>query len=83
MVECKTCALFPMGLVRARKGEDFVPFRNSKLTLILKDSLSGNSRTAMIAALSPAMSNHDELLSWILDEAISRAKYSNGSLEIR
>ena len=32
----------------------FVPYRNSKLTRILKDSLGGNSRTAVICALTPA-----------------------------
>jgi hypothetical protein len=47
---------------RAR-SKDFVPFRNSKLTLCLKESLSGNSRTVMIAALSPALSNYEETLS--------------------
>merc|ERR1719191_1521958 len=40
--------------------QDFVPFRNSKLTFCLQDSLSGNSRTVMIAALSPALSNQEE-----------------------
>merc|ERR1719482_2276932 len=30
-----------------KQNQDFVPFRNSKLTLVLKDSLSGNSKTAM------------------------------------
>lgn len=32
----------------------FVPFRDSKLTFVLKDSLSKNSRTVMVAAISPA-----------------------------
>jgi kinesin family protein 18/19 len=36
---------------RKRKGFVFVPFRNSKLTRILKDGLCGNSRTAMIATV--------------------------------
>mmetsp|Transcript_93760 Transcript_93760/g.148038 ORF Transcript_93760/g.148038 Transcript_93760/m.148038 type:complete len:1003 (-) Transcript_93760:279-3287(-) len=48
---------------RESKGKDFVPFRNSKLTHCLQDSLSGNSRTVMIAALSPALSNYEETLS--------------------
>eukprot|EP00913_Durusdinium_trenchii_P009743 g9152.t1 len=41
---------------------DFVPFRNSKLTYILQESLSGNSKTVLIAALSPAFSNLEETL---------------------
>eukprot|EP00930_Biecheleria_cincta_P046853 TRINITY_DN32383_c0_g1_i1.p1 TRINITY_DN32383_c0_g1~~TRINITY_DN32383_c0_g1_i1.p1 ORF type:complete len:916 (-),score=164.49 TRINITY_DN32383_c0_g1_i1:82-2829(-) len=45
------------------RGNGFVPFRNSKLTQVLQESLSGNSKTVMIAALSPALSNVDETLS--------------------
>eukprot|EP00930_Biecheleria_cincta_P039976 TRINITY_DN27428_c0_g1_i1.p1 TRINITY_DN27428_c0_g1~~TRINITY_DN27428_c0_g1_i1.p1 ORF type:complete len:983 (-),score=197.88 TRINITY_DN27428_c0_g1_i1:9-2957(-) len=44
----------------------FVPFRSSKLTHLLMDSLSGNSKTVMIAALSPAKSNYDETLSTLM-----------------
>ncbi|KAG2531367.1 hypothetical protein JM16_001086, partial [Phytophthora kernoviae] len=39
-----------------------VPYRNSKLTHLLKDSLGGNSKTIMIAALSPASVNYSETL---------------------
>ena len=35
-----------------KKGMAYVPYRNSKLTRLLKDGLSGNSRTAMIATVS-------------------------------
>uniref|UniRef100_A0A3Q3KCD8 Kinesin family member 13Bb n=1 Tax=Monopterus albus TaxID=43700 RepID=A0A3Q3KCD8_MONAL len=41
----------------------FVPYRDSVLTWLLKDSLGGNSRTAMIATISPAADNYDETLS--------------------
>ncbi|KAN0062413.1 hypothetical protein ACQY0O_005297 [Thecaphora frezii] len=41
--------------------ESFVPYRDSVLTWLLKDSLGGNSKTAMIAAISPA--DYDETLS--------------------
>jgi kinesin family protein 1 len=40
-----------------------VPYRDSILTWLLKDSLGGNSMTAMIAAISPADINFDETLS--------------------
>jgi kinesin family protein 1 len=43
------------------KKDNFVPYRDSVLTWLLKDSLGGNSRTAMIAAISPA--DYDETLS--------------------
>lgn len=40
-----------------------MPYRNSELTNLLSESLGGNSKTIMIAALSPAGSNYDETLS--------------------
>ena len=40
-----------------------VPYRESKLTHCLKPFLGGNSKTAMIAALSPAHINYEETLS--------------------
>lgn len=40
---------------------DKVPYRDSVLTWLLKDSLGGNSKTAMIAAISPA--DYEETLS--------------------
>ncbi|XP_003471811.2 chromosome-associated kinesin KIF4A-like [Cavia porcellus] len=44
-----------------RKGS-FVPYRDSKLTRLLQDSLGGNSHTLMIACVSPADSNLEETL---------------------
>ncbi|XP_031715464.1 kinesin-like protein KIF14 [Anarrhichthys ocellatus] len=41
----------------------FTPYRESVLTWLLKESLGGNSKTAMIATLSPAGSNVEESLS--------------------
>jgi hypothetical protein len=45
------------------KKKVFVPYRNSVLTRLLQDALGGNSKTIMIAALSPADVNYDETLS--------------------
>lgn len=41
----------------------YIPYRDSKLTRLLQDSLGGNTKTVMIAALSPASYNYDETLS--------------------
>ncbi|TPX41016.1 hypothetical protein SeLEV6574_g06291 [Synchytrium endobioticum] len=40
-----------------------IPYRDSKLTRLLQDSLGGNARTLMIATMSPASYNYDETLS--------------------
>lgn len=45
------------------KKNVLVPYRNSVLTKLLQTALGGNSRTIMIAALSPADINYDETLS--------------------
>ncbi|XP_063282202.1 kinesin-like protein KIF14 [Pelobates fuscus] len=41
----------------------FIPYRDSVLTWLLKDSLGGNSKTTMIATISPALTNIEETLS--------------------
>lgn len=47
-----------------KKGkEQFIPYRESVLTWLLRENLGGNSKTAMIAAISPADINYDETLS--------------------
>ncbi|KAA6353812.1 MAG: putative kinesin motor domain protein, partial [Streblomastix strix] len=43
-------------------GSHFVPYRDSKLTRLLKDSLGGNTKTVMIATLSVAASCYEESL---------------------
>lgn len=51
----------------------FVPYRDSKLTRLLQDSLGGNSKTIMIATISPLASNFEETISTL--KYASRAKY--------
>ena len=51
----------------------FVPFRNSLLTWLLKDSLGGNSRSTMIATISPSELSYSETLSTL--RYIERAKF--------
>lgn len=49
-----------------------IPYRDSKLTRLLQDSLGGNTKTVMIAAISPADYNYEETLSTL--RYASRAK---------
>lgn len=51
----------PPKQLRSGKRKDVVPYRDSILTWLLKDSLGGNSKTAMIACIAP--SDYDETLS--------------------
>lgn len=51
-------------LVDVSEGKSrFIHYRDSKLTFILKDSLGGNSKTSIIANISPASSQYAETLS--------------------
>lgn len=56
-------ALADMSTGKAKSKGMQVPYRDSVLTWLLKDSLGGNSLTAMIAAISPADINFEETLS--------------------
>ncbi|KAL0485382.1 kinesin-like protein [Acrasis kona] len=53
----------------------FIPYRDSKLTYIMKESLGGNSKTVMIAAVSPASVNYSESLSTL--------RYANRAKQIK
>ncbi|CAG9317795.1 unnamed protein product [Blepharisma stoltei] len=46
----------------SRKKGKFVPYRDSKLTRILKEALGGNTKTIMIACISPSLHYIDETL---------------------
>ncbi|XP_065875161.1 kinesin-like protein KIN-8B isoform X2 [Euphorbia lathyris] len=58
-----------------KKGLAYVPYRNSKLTRILKDGLSGNSQTVMVATISPADSQYHH--------TINTLKYADRAKEIK
>merc|ERR1719233_1864260 len=54
------------------KGEKFVPYRSSVLTLLLRESLGGNAKTIMVCAISPADNNAME--TWGTLRYAARAK---------
>ncbi|KAJ3700592.1 hypothetical protein LUZ61_004297 [Rhynchospora tenuis] len=64
-----------LGDDKKRKEGAFVPYRDSKLTRLLQDSLGGNSKTVMIACISPADSN--------AEETINTLKYANRARNIQ
>ncbi|EFJ12705.1 hypothetical protein SELMODRAFT_40499, partial [Selaginella moellendorffii] len=64
-----------LGDDKKRKEGGHVPYRDSKLTRLLQDSLGGNSRTTMIACVSPADSNAEETLNTL--------KYANRARNIQ
>ncbi|CAI2383570.1 unnamed protein product [Moneuplotes crassus] len=53
------------------KGK-FVPYRDSKLTRLLKDSLGGNTKTLMLACVSPSYSHYEETLNTLKYAARAR-----------
>lgn len=56
------------------EGKDrHIPYRDSKLTRLLQDSLGGNTKTIMIANISPCSHSYEETLSTL--RYASRAKY--------
>uniref|UniRef100_A0A6Q2ZF36 Kinesin family member 13A n=1 Tax=Esox lucius TaxID=8010 RepID=A0A6Q2ZF36_ESOLU len=59
------CVISALADQSAGKGgkTKFVPYRDSVLTWLLKDNLGGNSKTCMIATVSPAADNYEETLS--------------------
>ncbi|XP_047740142.1 kinesin-like protein KIF13A isoform X2 [Hyalella azteca] len=58
-------SLSTLGLVISKLAEQdsFVPYRDSQLTMLLKDNLGGNSKTVMVATISPSSDNYEETLS--------------------
>lgn len=55
--------------------QSHIPYRDSKLTRLLQDSLGGNSRTVMIACISPAKSN--------IEESINTLRYAERTRNIK
>ncbi|KAJ2969777.1 hypothetical protein NUW54_g12882 [Trametes sanguinea] len=53
----------------------YIPYRDSKLTRLLQDSLGGNAHTLMIACVSPA--------EWNANETINTLKYANRARNIK
>lgn len=64
-----------LGDEKKRKEGMHVPYRDSKLTRLLQDSLGGNSKTVMIACISPADINAEETLNTL--------KYANRARNIQ
>uniref|UniRef100_A0A672UIB0 Kinesin-like protein n=1 Tax=Strigops habroptila TaxID=2489341 RepID=A0A672UIB0_STRHB len=62
-------------LADPKSKKQHIPYRNSKLTRLLKDSLGGNCRTIMIAAISPS--------SMFYDDTYNTLKYANRAKDIK
>lgn len=50
----------------------FVPYRDSKLTRLLKESLGGNAKTLMMACVTPSYSHYEETLNTLKYAARAR-----------
>lgn len=63
------------GAAAAGGGRTYVPYRNSKLTRLLKDGLEGNSRTVMVATVAAASDQYHH--------SINTLKYANRAKDIK
>ena len=63
-----------LGDPRKNRRRHHVPYRESKLTRLLQDSLGGNSQTLMIACVTPALNS--------LEETLNVLKYANRARNI-
>jgi len=68
-------ALSELGQQGKSASSAFIPYRDSKLTRLLQDSLGGNSKTVMVACISPADSN--------VDESINTLRYASRTRNIQ
>jgi kinesin family protein 4/21/27 len=59
----------------SKRGKVHVPYRDSKLTRLLQDSLGGNSKTLMICCVSPSGSNYNE--------SVNALRYANRARNIQ
>ncbi|XP_054442220.1 kinesin-like protein KIF18A [Pteronotus mesoamericanus] len=62
-------------LADTKRKNQHIPYRNSKLTRLLKDSLGGNCQTIMIAAISPSSMSYDDTYNTL--------KYANRAKDIK
>lgn len=63
-----------------KKGRSHVPYRDSKLTRVLEDSLGGNCKTTMMCMISPALEAFAESLSTV--KFANRAKYIKNTANV-
>ncbi|OAF71026.1 hypothetical protein A3Q56_01200 [Intoshia linei] len=56
-------SLSTLGIIKQKSNNQYIPYRDSILTWLLKDNLGGNCRTSMIGTISPACINFEETLS--------------------
>jgi hypothetical protein len=61
--------------MRAEGKMDHIPYRNSPLTKILKTSLAGNSRTAIILCITPALNQ--------IEQTVSTLRFGQNAKKIR
>jgi hypothetical protein len=64
-----------LGDPRKSRRRHHIPYRDSKLTRLLQDSLGGNSQTLMIACVTPALNS--------LEETLNVSKYANRARNIK
>lgn len=66
----------------SKKGNGHIPFRDSKLTRILQNSLGGNARTAIICTMSPAHSHVEQSRNTLLFATCAKNVITNAKVNV-
>lgn len=72
-----------INILAEQRRNQFVPFRDSKLTRILKESLGGNSKTVMIACVSPDRRHYEETLNTLKYSTVARGIRNKTTRNVR
>jgi len=65
------------------KNQKYIPFRSSNLTRIIQDTLGGNSKTVLIATLSPALIDFEDTLNTLSFAATVKQVKNNASANVK
>ncbi|CAD8139742.1 unnamed protein product [Paramecium octaurelia] len=66
---------------QSKSIQPFIPYRNSKLTKILKDSFCGNSKTLIIGCVSPQVTNYEETIQTLEYCSMAAGIFNQGTIK--
>ncbi|CAD8045589.1 unnamed protein product [Paramecium sonneborni] len=70
-----------MSEAQIKQIQPFIPYKNSKLTKILKDSFSGDSKTLIIGCVSPSITNYEDTIQTLEYCQMASGKFNQGFIK--